>query len=98
MNFYFIFHTTDYSKFLIRSLVLAFSTIRSKTQSEFELQELYAPCTPSPYPHPLCPKGVLTESGTKGRSANSLSQGGIEIEMTEKRASKKHIIEASRFR
>ena len=25
MNFYFIFHTTDYSKFLIRSLVLALS-------------------------------------------------------------------------
>ena len=45
----------------------------------------------------LC-RGVLTESGTKGRSANPLSLGAIEIEMAEKRAIKKHIIEASRFR
>jgi hypothetical protein len=43
-------------------------------------------------------KGVLTKSGTKGRSANPLSLGAIEIEMAEKRAIKKHIIEASRFR
>ena len=43
-------------------------------------------------------KGVLTQSGTKGKSANPLSPGGVQIEMTEKRASKKHIIMASRFR
>ena len=42
-------------------------------------------------------KGVLTESWTKWRSANPLSLGAIEIETTDKRAIKKHIIEESRF-
>ena len=43
-------------------------------------------------------KGVRTQSGTKEKSANPLSPGVVQVEMSKKRASKKHIIMASRFR